>query len=95
MIETINKLLRVQKQLVQEYGRNPRLKKWLKKYSCHRPCAGGAEVAQQRSRFSRQSARAKKPNFGDFIEDRAPKIQRHDSHRFAEGKNTRCLRNAN
>jgi len=40
MIETINKLLRVQKQLVQEYGREPTPEEVAEEVLLPRPCAG-------------------------------------------------------
>src|SRR5207237_10651584 len=71
MIETINKLMRVQKQLVQEYGREPSPDEVAEEVllPVDRVRAGW-KMAQQP--ISRQSpvGESDETNFGDFIEDR-------------------------
>lgn len=72
MIETINKLMRVQKQLVQEYGREPSADEIAEEI--HLPVARVQTVlkmAQQPISLQAPVGDGEDTNFGDFIEDKA------------------------
>ena len=88
MIETINKLMRVQKQLVQEYGREPTPEEMAEEIlSAGRPCARGAEngaaadfaaVARRRQRRNQLRRFHRRQGRGE--------PERHDGDRSAEGE---------
>ena len=71
MIETINKLMRVQKQLVQEYGREPTPEEVAEEV--HLPVERVRQVlkmAQQPISLQAPVGDSEDTNFGDFIEDK-------------------------
>ncbi len=72
MIETINKLMRVQKQLVQEYGREPTADEIAEEI--HLPVArvqAVLKMAQQPISLQAPIGEGDETSFGDFIEDKA------------------------
>ncbi len=72
MIETINKLMRVQKQLVQEYGREPTPDEIAEEI--HLPVErvrAVLKMAQQPISLQAPVGEGEDTNFGDFIEDKA------------------------
>ena len=71
MVETINKLLRVSRLLVQELGREPRPRRSARAWSS-RPTRSGASCsisAASRSRSRRPVGEDEDSHLGDFIED--------------------------
>jgi len=72
MIETINKLMRVQKQLIQEYGREPSAEEIAEEI--HLPVErvrAVLKMAQQPISLQAPVGDGEDTNFGDFIEDKA------------------------
>jgi RNA polymerase primary sigma factor len=71
MIETINKLLRVQKQLVQEYGREPTPEEVAEEVLLPVDRVRAVlKMAQQPISLQSPVGESEETNFGDFIEDR-------------------------
>jgi len=71
MIETINKLLRVQKQLVQEYGREPTPEEVAEEVLLPVDRVRSVlKMAQQPISLQSPVGESEETNFGDFIEDR-------------------------
>ncbi len=71
MIETINKLLRVQKQLVQEYGREPSPEEVAEEVLLPVDRVRAVlKMAQQPISLQSPVGESEETNFGDFIEDR-------------------------
>jgi RNA polymerase primary sigma factor len=71
MIETINKLMRLQKQLVQELGREPTPEEVAEEMTCRsNACAPSSRSPSNPSPCKARSATATTPHFGDFIEDK-------------------------
>src|SRR4030081_963925 len=71
MIETINKLVRVQKQLVQEYGREPSPEEGAEEILLPVDRARAAlKIAQQPISLQSPVGESEETNFGDFIEDK-------------------------
>ena len=72
MIETINKLMRVQKQLVQEYGREPTPDEVAEEVLLPVDRVRAVlKMAQQPISLQSPVGESEETNFGDFIEDRA------------------------
>ena len=72
MIETINKLMRVQKQLVQEYGREPSSDEIAEEI--HLPVSrvrAVLKMAQQPISLQAPVGEGEESSFGDFIEDKS------------------------
>ncbi len=72
MIETINKLMRVQKQLIQEYGREPSPEEIAEEI--HLPVdrvRAVLKMAQQPISLEAPVGEGEETNFGDFIEDKS------------------------
>ena len=77
MVETINRLIRVSRQLLQELGREPTVEEIAeamsrarRSWSRPRRCARSSRSARSRCRSRRRSARRRTRHLGDFIEDR-------------------------
>jgi RNA polymerase primary sigma factor len=71
MIETINKLMRVQKQLVQEYGREPTPEEVAEEVLLPVDRVRAVlKMAQQPISLQSPVGESEETNFGDFIEDR-------------------------
>src|SRR5256714_9508769 len=71
MIETINKLMRVQKQLVQEYGREPTPEEVAEEILLPVDRVRAVlKMAQQPISLQSPVGESEETNFGDFIEDR-------------------------
>ena len=71
MIETINKLLRVQKQLVQEFGREPIPRRSPTRCICRSSgCSAVLRMAQQPISLETPVGEGEDAHFGDFIEDK-------------------------
>ena len=71
MIETINKLMRVQKQLVQEYGREPSPEEVAEEVLLPADRVRSVlKMAQQPISLQSPVGESEETNFGDFIEDR-------------------------
>ena len=71
MIETINKLMRVQKQLVQEYGREPSPEEVAEEVLLPVDRVRAVlKMAQQPISLQSPVGESEETNFGDFIEDR-------------------------
>ncbi|MFN2477163.1 MAG: RNA polymerase sigma factor RpoD [Chthoniobacterales bacterium] len=72
MIETINKLMRVQKQLVQEYGREPTPEEVAEEILLPVDRVRAVlKMAQQPISLQAPVGESEETNFGDFIEDKA------------------------
>ncbi len=72
MIETINKLMRVQKQLVQEYGREPTPEEVAEEVQLPvERVRAVLKMAQQPISLQAPVGDSEETNFGDFIEDKA------------------------
>ncbi len=72
MIETINKLMRVQKQLVQEYGREPTPEEVAEEVLLPVDRVRAVlKMAQQPISLQSPVGESEETNFGDFIEDRS------------------------
>ena len=80
MIETINKLMRVQKQLVQEYGREPTPEEMAEEILLPVDRVRAVlKMAQQPISLQSPVGESEDTNFGDFIEDKARReSERHD-----------------
>jgi len=88
MIETINKLMRVQKQLVQEYGENLRPRSGRRVLLPVDRVRAVLKMAQQPISLQSPVGESEETNFGDFYRgQRRRKSERHDRHCFAKGKN--------
>ena len=71
MIETINKLMRVQKQLVQEYGREPTPEEVAEEIQLPvERVRAVLKMAQQPISLQSPVGESEETNFGDFIEDK-------------------------
>ena len=88
MIETINKLMRVQKQLVQEYGREPTPEEVAEEIQLPVDRVRAVlKMAQQPISLQSPVGESEETNFGDFIEDKgAENPSDMTSDRLVEGK---------
>src|SRR5438094_2502010 len=94
MIETINKLMRVQKQLVQEYGREPTPEEVAEEVLLPVDRVRAVlKMAQQPISLQSPVGESEETNFGDFIEDRGAENPspsfRHSSPGTCLGKSAR------
>ena len=69
MVETINKLIRVQRQLLQDLGRDPALKKLVKKWIYHEKVREILKIAQEPVSLETPIGEEDDSHLGDFIED--------------------------
>ena len=94
MIETINKLMRVQKQLVQEYGREPTPEEVAEEMQLPVDRVRAVlKMAQQPISLQSPVGESEETNFGDFIEDKgAENPSDMTSDRPAEGEDQGCAR---
>ena len=91
MIETINKLMRVQKQLLQEYGREPTPEEVAEEILLPVDRVRAVlKMAQQPISLQAPVGESEETNFGDFIEDKGSgESERHDGDRALKGEDQR------
>ena len=91
MIETINKLMRVQKQLVQEYGREPTPEEVAEEIQLPvERVRAVLKMAQQPISLQSPVGESDETSFGDFIEDKgAENPERHDGDSSCSRKRSR------
>ena len=96
MIETINKLMRVQKQLVQEYGREPTPEEVADEIQLPvERVRAVLKMAQQPISLQSPVGDSDDTSFGDFIEDKgAENPMRHDGDRPPQGEDQGRARHA-
>ena len=85
MIETINKLIRVQKQLVQEYGREPTQEISEEIQLPVERVRAVLKMAQQPISLQAPVGDSDDTSFGDFIEDKGAKSRRPSRYRSTQG----------
>ena len=70
MIETINKIVRTCRQMLNEIGREPTLRNWPKSSACRWRRSEGSRSPKSRSRSKPPLVTREDSHLGDFIEDK-------------------------